>query len=74
MRMNPFGNRFVLSGNMLLLAGDPPTLGIVAHMITIHGAVQQKLDRAEARYHLANAASRFPTLSFRRIEIVFPAI
>jgi hypothetical protein len=27
--MNPFGNRFVLSGIMLLAAGDPPTFGIV---------------------------------------------
>lgn len=59
MRMNPFGNRFVLSGGMLLLAGDPPTLGIVSHMITIHGAVQQKLDRTEAWCHVANAVGRF---------------
>jgi len=49
MRMNPYGNRFVFSGHMLLPAGDPPTLGIVAHMITIHGAVQQKPLRVNAR-------------------------
>ncbi|WP_459462288.1 hypothetical protein [Rhizobium sp. No.120] len=40
--MDPFGNRVVLSGNMVLAAGDPPTFGIVAYMSTIHGAAQQE--------------------------------
>ena len=40
--MNPFGNRLVLLGNMVLAAGDPPTFGIVAYMSTIHGAAQQE--------------------------------
>ncbi|AYG67428.1 hypothetical protein CCGE531_16385 [Rhizobium sp. CCGE531] len=43
--MDPFGNRLVLSGNMVLPAGDPPAIGIVTHMSTIHGAVQQKPGR-----------------------------
>ena len=40
--MNPFGNRLVLSGNMVLAAGDPPAIGIVAYMSIIPGAVQQE--------------------------------
>lgn len=47
--MIPFGNRLVLSGNMVLPAGDPPTFGIVAYMSTIHGAAQQKPGRADAQ-------------------------
>ncbi|GEM_PF-1553996 len=43
--MNPFGNRLVLSGNMVLAAGDPPTFGIVAYMSTTDGAVQQEPTR-----------------------------
>ncbi|GES44050.1 hypothetical protein RsS62_33020 [Rhizobium dioscoreae] len=35
----------VLSGNMVLAAGDPPTFGIVAYMSTTDGAVQQKPTR-----------------------------
>jgi hypothetical protein len=40
--MDPFGNRLVLSGNMVLAAGDPPAIGIVAYMSTIPSAVQQE--------------------------------
>lgn len=40
--MDPFGNRLVLSGNMVLAAGDPPAIGIVAYMSIIQGAVQQE--------------------------------
>ncbi len=43
--MNPFGNRLVLSGNMVLAVGDPPTFGIVAYMSTTDGAVQQEPTR-----------------------------
>ncbi|OCJ03566.1 hypothetical protein A6U86_31140 [Rhizobium sp. AC27/96] len=49
----------MLSGDVLLPAGDPPTFGIAAHMITIHGAVQQKLDGAKARDHVANGVGHF---------------
>ncbi|WP_183774319.1 hypothetical protein [Rhizobium sp. BK312] len=43
--MDPFGNRLVLSGNMVLAAGDPPAIGIVAYMSTTDGAAQQKPTR-----------------------------